>query len=262
MKKMIFMALIFIGLKAGAQDLIIKMDKTEIKSKVLELTDDVIKYKKFEKLDGPTYSIKKSDVFMIIYKDGSKEYMDQPVSNKTNSISSIQNSQPSTVVFNSTTSNNTSNSSKTNLSGPLHWSIGSSLSLPLGTMGDGYSLGYGLDVEVTKLYSETLVGFANIGYVNFAGKSFDAGFGTTETIPDAGFFTLLAGAKYRTGKMDIGGGLGYGSSTASGGGGGLMFSPIFTYNLGDKYSISGSYNTISTDGGSSSYFGIGFKYKW
>lgn len=59
-----------------AQDIIIKNDKTEIKAKVLELTEDVIKYRKFEVLDGPIYSIKKSDVFMILYKNGIKEYIE------------------------------------------------------------------------------------------------------------------------------------------------------------------------------------------
>jgi len=62
-----------------AQDLIIKNDKTEIKSKVLEITDTQIKYKKFEMLDGPTYNINKVDVFLIIYKNGLKEYIDNSV---------------------------------------------------------------------------------------------------------------------------------------------------------------------------------------
>lgn len=75
MRKIIIIMLLLSGYSATAQDLIIKMDKKEIKAKVLEVSEDVIKYKKFEKLDGPTYSIKREEVFMIIYKDGSKEYM-------------------------------------------------------------------------------------------------------------------------------------------------------------------------------------------
>jgi len=75
----ILIALLFIApILAKAQDIIIKTDKTEIKSKVLEITDDAIKYKKFEALDGPTYSVKKAAVFMILYKNGTKEYMDNP----------------------------------------------------------------------------------------------------------------------------------------------------------------------------------------
>ena len=75
LRKLILIVLLLTGYSATAQDLIIKMDKKEVKAKVLEVAEDVIKYKKFEKLDGPTYSIKREEVFMIIYKDGTKEYM-------------------------------------------------------------------------------------------------------------------------------------------------------------------------------------------
>ena len=59
-----------------AQDLIIKNDKSEIKGKVIEFTDEVIKYKKASMMDGPLYSIKKEEVFMIVYKDGTTEYVE------------------------------------------------------------------------------------------------------------------------------------------------------------------------------------------
>ena len=62
--------------QAKAQDIIVKNDKTEIKAKIEEITETVIKYKKFEMLDGPVYNINKRDVFMVIYKNGSKEYME------------------------------------------------------------------------------------------------------------------------------------------------------------------------------------------
>ena len=81
MKKVfVIVALLFgLGIKIKAQDVVVKIDKTEIKAKVLELTDGVIKYKKFEIQDGPIYTIKKSDVFMIIYQNGRKEYMENTV---------------------------------------------------------------------------------------------------------------------------------------------------------------------------------------
>jgi len=55
------------------QDIIYKTDGTEIKSKILEIEEHTIKYKKFEQLDGPTRNISISDVFMIIYQDNTKE---------------------------------------------------------------------------------------------------------------------------------------------------------------------------------------------
>lgn len=56
-----------------SQDIIIKKNGDEISAKVTELTDDLIKYKRFENIEGPVYSIQKSEVFMIRYSNGSKE---------------------------------------------------------------------------------------------------------------------------------------------------------------------------------------------
>jgi hypothetical protein len=78
MKIALKLLLIFFYFGSFAQDVIVKNDKTEIKAKVLEITDQVIKYKKFELLEGPTYNINKVEVFMIIYKNGTKEYIEQP----------------------------------------------------------------------------------------------------------------------------------------------------------------------------------------
>ncbi len=75
-RTILLMAVLFVGGVAKSQDIIVKNDKTEIKTKVIELTEDLIKYKKFELLDGPIYSIKKTEVFMIIYENGTKEYME------------------------------------------------------------------------------------------------------------------------------------------------------------------------------------------
>lgn len=75
-------------------DTIVKNDKTEIKAKIEEVTETTIKYKKFEMLDGPTYNINLSDVFMVIYKNGTKEYIKakeapQPVVQNTTSTAPL-----------------------------------------------------------------------------------------------------------------------------------------------------------------------------
>jgi hypothetical protein len=57
----------------NAQDIIVKNDKTEIKAKVTELTETGIKYKKWENIDGPVYTISKAEVFMILYANGQRE---------------------------------------------------------------------------------------------------------------------------------------------------------------------------------------------
>ena len=53
-----------------AQDIIILNTGEEFKSKVDEVLDAEIKYFKWENLNGPKYSIKKTDVFMIRYQSG------------------------------------------------------------------------------------------------------------------------------------------------------------------------------------------------
>ena len=56
-----------------AQDIIYKSDGTEIKTKIIEITTETIKYKMFDQLDGPVRNILISDVFMVIDEDGTRE---------------------------------------------------------------------------------------------------------------------------------------------------------------------------------------------
>lgn len=85
MKKSLMLLIALIGfINSFAQDYITLTNGDEIKSKVLEVNPDVIKYKNWANLDGPTYSITKSDVFMIKYINGTKDVfktMSSPLSN-------------------------------------------------------------------------------------------------------------------------------------------------------------------------------------
>ena len=54
-------------------DIIILESGEEISVNVLEITPDLIKYKKCDREKGPLISISKEDVFMIKYNDGTKE---------------------------------------------------------------------------------------------------------------------------------------------------------------------------------------------
>ena len=74
MKKIFALLVCIIGYQfACAQDVIVMKTGDEVKSKVLEVGINEIKYKKTDNPDGPTYTIAKSDVFMIKYENGSKE---------------------------------------------------------------------------------------------------------------------------------------------------------------------------------------------
>lgn len=61
-----------------AQDVIIKTDGSELKGKVTEVATDVIKYHRADNLEGPLYSLPKTEVFMVLYANGTRETFTQP----------------------------------------------------------------------------------------------------------------------------------------------------------------------------------------
>ena len=88
MKKIILLiSVIIFGFGAMAQDVILKQDGTEIQAKVIEITDQHVKYKNFNFQDGPTRNVNISEVFMITYENGEKEVFNKQTSTPTNNIS-------------------------------------------------------------------------------------------------------------------------------------------------------------------------------
>lgn len=87
MKKITFIAIIsllfnFIS-SLKAQDLIVKTDGTIIKAKIIEVGEDLVKYKKADNVEGPMYSISKSSLSAINFENGSVEkFENKPKSNK------------------------------------------------------------------------------------------------------------------------------------------------------------------------------------
>jgi hypothetical protein len=84
MKKLllIILCLPIIGL---GQDNIILKDGEEISSKILRINEENIEYKKSSNLQGPTYTLDKTDVFMIKYENGEKEVFSEKESYDKNS---------------------------------------------------------------------------------------------------------------------------------------------------------------------------------
>ena len=70
-----FVALLCVSLSflTFAQDIITKRDGVDIEAKVLEISDENVKYKKFDYQDGPTYNVKTSEILIIRYENGSKD---------------------------------------------------------------------------------------------------------------------------------------------------------------------------------------------
>lgn len=75
MKKslLLLLAVVFSAAAAHAQDIIVKRDGEELQTKVVEIGDNQIKYRKFSNPTGPVYSIASSEVFLIRYENGTKE---------------------------------------------------------------------------------------------------------------------------------------------------------------------------------------------
>jgi hypothetical protein len=91
-KTLILFAALFCCLCASAQDVILKKDGSEIKAKVLEITDLEIKYKEFDFQNGPTRNINVADVFMITYQNGRKELFNKQ--SESQSPAAAQNVAP------------------------------------------------------------------------------------------------------------------------------------------------------------------------
>ena len=82
MKKLLVIIFLFVFGYSYSQDLIILVNGDEITAKVTEILPDIIKYKKASNLNGPTYNIEKSKVFMIRYKSGDKDIFNAPENTK------------------------------------------------------------------------------------------------------------------------------------------------------------------------------------
>ena len=97
MKKILISLLLQIPLFSFAQDLITLKNGIDIKSKVVEINLSEIKYKKFDNLNGPLFTILKEDVLLIRYENGTKDIF----SNDTKQAKVIKDSSTSDTPANS-----------------------------------------------------------------------------------------------------------------------------------------------------------------
>ena len=65
-------------------DILVLKNGDEVKAKVLEISPIEIKYKKCTMPEGPLYVVKKSDVFMIKYANGTKEVLKSEAAESNN----------------------------------------------------------------------------------------------------------------------------------------------------------------------------------
>ena len=96
----LFITLIFSN-TVSAQDNIIMRNNDVVKAKVEEVGVDVIRYHKFDNLDGPIYDMPKTDVYMILYANGTRDVINDQPQNTTpqntapqDNYTSVQDNQP------------------------------------------------------------------------------------------------------------------------------------------------------------------------
>ena len=84
MKKIIIVitSLLVAALGFSQDVIILRKNKVEIKTKVSEITDTTIKYKKWDNIDGPLYNVQISAVSMIKYANGQQEIFDDNISSE------------------------------------------------------------------------------------------------------------------------------------------------------------------------------------
>lgn len=78
------------------QDIIYLKDGSEIKSKVIEIEEANVKYKRFDQQDGPLRNVSNSEIFLIIYEDGTREVFARP--NQAESQSNPQSNGGATAA--------------------------------------------------------------------------------------------------------------------------------------------------------------------
>lgn len=80
MKKSIISFLSLVPVLVSAQDVLYKTDNTKQEVKVTEISSTIIKYKAFDNLNGPVYTLSKTEIALIVYQNGLFEaFQKEPV---------------------------------------------------------------------------------------------------------------------------------------------------------------------------------------
>lgn len=67
---LLLLAAFFGAFTAAAQDLIVRNDSTKVEAKVIEISPENVRYKRFSNPDGPTYVLSVADICYIRYANG------------------------------------------------------------------------------------------------------------------------------------------------------------------------------------------------
>jgi len=152
-----------------AQDVIVKTSGDEIQAKVIEITNDEIKYKDFDHQDGPIRNIKKSVVFMIIYENGDRE----TITPDEDKIQAEQSTPPVNHLQSTNKKEFTGMYSQASVGmGVSYGGIGVNFSMRFGGI-----LGYGFHAGVGYIINGNAAGVAGFKFYPYKNLYFNAVFG-------------------------------------------------------------------------------------
>ena len=91
MKQLLVLLFLLCSVGIPAQDIIVMKDGSTIASKVIEVGQNEIKYKKYNNQDGPLYTISKTSVQSINYQNGAKDTFSSSVRESNRYLPNNQN---------------------------------------------------------------------------------------------------------------------------------------------------------------------------
>lgn len=74
-----FILILTTVLRAQSQDVIHLLSNERIEAKITEVTGSWIKYKRFDNLDGPLFSVPQKEVQKVVYANGTEQTFREPV---------------------------------------------------------------------------------------------------------------------------------------------------------------------------------------
>ena len=69
--------LMFLTISGFAQDKIYLKTGEQVEAKIIEVNINNLKYKKYSNIDGPTFTIEKSDIHMVVYQNGENQIFEE-----------------------------------------------------------------------------------------------------------------------------------------------------------------------------------------
>lgn len=99
MKKLIIVVSLVLIKTAHAQDLIVFTDSSKVKAVISEISNDNVKYKRYDMPEGPKYTVDRKTVAYVKYKNGNTERLQEPMQSTgfDYSVYNMDGSRPRTI---------------------------------------------------------------------------------------------------------------------------------------------------------------------